>query len=236
MSAGLPEGVDEFLERAGWAGAEIEPLAGDASFRRYFRVRNGARSAMLMDAPPPHEDPGPFLHVGKWLSAQGLRAPKIYAERPERGLVLIEDFGNDRMRDWLDQNAHAEEETYARAIDALVAPGPRVTKHTPGRPLPAAFRAPSAQAMNAAPPSWRQVTVWIARVSRSASSTGRKLSPGTVKTRSQPCSTRQSTRRRAAAAVMGQAIDRSCERGNRPGCVPVVDIGHQNPFQWLPSG
>jgi aminoglycoside/choline kinase family phosphotransferase len=120
MSAELPAGLDEFLENAGWCGAKVEPLAGDASFRRYFRVRNGARSAMLMDAPPPHEDPGPFLDVGKWLRDHGMRAPEIYAERRERGLVLIEDFGSDRMRDWLDEHPHAEEETYARAIDALV--------------------------------------------------------------------------------------------------------------------
>ena len=120
MTDGLPAGVDEFLEEAGWGAARVEPLPGDASFRRYFRVRKDGASAMLMDAPPPHEDPGPFLHVGKWLCAQGLRAPAIYAERPERGLVLIEDFGADRMRDWLDGNPHAEEETYARAIDALV--------------------------------------------------------------------------------------------------------------------
>jgi hypothetical protein len=120
MSDNLPAGLDEFLEQAGWGGAEVEPLPGDASFRRYFRVRRGNDNAMLMDAPPPHEDPGPFLHVGKWLCAHGMRAPAIYAERPEQGLVLIEDFGNDRMRDWLDDNPEAEEAVYARAIDALV--------------------------------------------------------------------------------------------------------------------
>jgi aminoglycoside/choline kinase family phosphotransferase len=120
MNEGLPAGLDEFLEEAGWAGAEVEPLPGDASFRRYFRVRKDGANALLMDAPPPHEDPGPFLHVGKWLCAQGMRAPVIYAERREQGLVLIEDFGNDRMRDWLDANPRAEEATYARAIDALV--------------------------------------------------------------------------------------------------------------------
>jgi len=120
MSDGLPAGVDEFLDEAGWGGSLIEPLVGDASFRRYFRVRNAGQSAMLMDAPPPHEDPGPFLHVGKWLCERGLRAPQIYAERPEQGLVLIEDFGSDRMRDWLDANPDAEEKVYAHAIDALV--------------------------------------------------------------------------------------------------------------------
>jgi aminoglycoside/choline kinase family phosphotransferase len=128
MSALLPEGLEDFLEEAGWGGAAVEPLPGDASFRRYFRVRDpgageagAGRSAMLMDAPPPHEDPRPFLHVGKWLAEHGLRAPAIYAERPERGLVLIEDFGADRMRDWLDEHPGEEEAVYAAAVDALVA-------------------------------------------------------------------------------------------------------------------
>jgi aminoglycoside/choline kinase family phosphotransferase len=120
MSTKQPAGLEEFLDEAGWGGSMVEPLEGDASFRRYFRIRNGSQSAMLMDAPPPHEDPGPFLHVGKWLIAQGLRAPRIYAERSDRGLVLIEDFGADRMRDWLDQHPEDEADVYARAIDALV--------------------------------------------------------------------------------------------------------------------
>ena len=120
MSDRLPDGLDEFLASAGWGGSRVEPLVGDASFRRYFRVTAGERSAMLMDAPPPHEDTGPFLDVGKWLAEHGHRAPEIHAEDRSRGLVLIEDFGEDRMRDWLDDNAYAEEEVYARAIDALV--------------------------------------------------------------------------------------------------------------------
>lgn len=120
MKTELPEGVDDFLAGAGWRDAEIEPLPGDASFRRYFRVRNKGERAMLMDAPPPHEDPRPFLHVGKWLISHGLRAPDIYAENAERGLVLIEDFGADRMRDWLDTHPQAEVPVYRQAIDALV--------------------------------------------------------------------------------------------------------------------
>jgi aminoglycoside/choline kinase family phosphotransferase len=120
MTENFPAGLDEFLDEAGWGGAQVEPLPGDASFRRYFRVRNGGASAMLMDAPPPHEDPTEFLRVGKWLVEHGLRAPRIYAERPAQGLVLIEDFGTHRMRDWLDEHSDAEEAVYAEAIDALV--------------------------------------------------------------------------------------------------------------------
>ena len=74
-----PPHAPVFLAAAGWAGAEILPLAGDASFRRYFRVRHGERSAVLMDAPPPHEDPQPFIAVAEWLIGRGLSAPEILA-------------------------------------------------------------------------------------------------------------------------------------------------------------
>jgi len=47
MSAQLPEGLDAFLEDAGWGGAEVEPLPGDASFRRYFRLRRRDVAAIL---------------------------------------------------------------------------------------------------------------------------------------------------------------------------------------------
>ncbi len=125
----LPEGLRQFLSTAGWSGAAIDPIPGDASFRRYFRIRDDARRAMLMHAPPPHEDPGPFLDVASWLTAHNQRAPEILAADPDRGWVLLEDFGDDRMRDWLDTNPAGEGRAYAAAIDALVAlhrqpPGP----------------------------------------------------------------------------------------------------------------
>lgn len=125
----LPAGIESFLAKAGLGGAEIEPLAGDASFRRYFRIRRGEERAMLMDAPPPNEDPAPFLRAARWLDDNGMRAPRILAEDASRGLVLLEDFGDHRMRDYLDAQPSDEAEVYAGAIDALVAlrqlpPGP----------------------------------------------------------------------------------------------------------------
>ena len=120
MSDNLPDGVAAFLAGAGWADAVVEPLAGDASFRRYFRVRRGEQSAMLMDAPPPNEDPQPFLRAAKWLDANGLRAPHVLAENPQRGLVLLEDFGDVRMREYVDQWPADEAEIYRAAIDTLI--------------------------------------------------------------------------------------------------------------------
>jgi len=88
-----PAHAPEFLAAFGWEGAEILPLAGDASFRRYFRVVSGERSAVLMDAPPPHEDPRPFAAVAEWLVRRGLSAPEILARDLEWGLLLLDDFG-----------------------------------------------------------------------------------------------------------------------------------------------
>lgn len=125
----LPEGLAEFVVHAGWGGADIAPLPGDASFRRYFRLTKAGESAMLMHAPPPHEDPAPFLHVARWLADHGMRAPAILAEDAGQGWVLTEDFGNDRMRDWLDEHPADERAAYAAAVEALAAlhrlpPGP----------------------------------------------------------------------------------------------------------------
>lgn len=120
MSDNLPDGIHDFLGDTAWQGAEIAPLVGDASFRRYFRLRMGGRSAMLMHAPPPHEDPRPFLHVAHWLSDNGMRAPQILAELPDKGWILTEDFGDERMKEWIDAHPEDEHAVYAQAIDALV--------------------------------------------------------------------------------------------------------------------
>ena len=125
----LPHGLHDFLASAGWDDAGIDPIPGDASFRRYFRLRKpGGEPGMLMHAPPPHEDPAPFLLVAQWLSAHGMRAPDILAQNPREGWVLTEDFGNDRMRDWLDDNPEGEAAAYETAIDALV----ELHRHAPG--------------------------------------------------------------------------------------------------------
>jgi N-acetylmuramate 1-kinase len=127
-----PEGLDAFLETYGWAEAAVTPVAGDASFRRYFRAsRKDGRHAIIMDAPPPHEDPKPFINIAEYLLQLGFRTPAIWGQDLDRGLVLIEDFGDDRMREHLDAFPDAEEETYRQAIDTLIR-----LSDKPAAPLP----------------------------------------------------------------------------------------------------
>jgi N-acetylmuramate 1-kinase len=115
-----PAAASDFLSRAGWGDAAILPLAGDASFRRYFRVVASGRQAVLMDAPPPHEDPRPFVHVAEYLTGIGLRAPAILARDVDAGLLLIEDFGNNRMREAVDADPAIETDVYRGVVDVLI--------------------------------------------------------------------------------------------------------------------
>jgi len=108
-----------FLAAIGWDDAEIMPLAGDASFRRYFRVKHGAMCAVLMDAPPPHEDPRPFIEVAQWLHTNGFTAPKIIAQDLTQGLVLLEDFGDARLREVLEAEPIREESLYQDVVALL---------------------------------------------------------------------------------------------------------------------
>jgi len=115
-----PSYASDFLAGCGWQGAEILPLAGDASFRRYFRVVRGDETAVLMDAPPPHEDPRPFVAVAEWLSSVGLSAPQIIARDLDKGMLLLADFGDWRLREFLDDDPQRERELYELATDVLV--------------------------------------------------------------------------------------------------------------------
>ena len=139
------EAMHAFLKQAGWNGATVTPLAGDASTRRYFRVATSGRKAMLMDQPPHAETPvapidatpeqrhklgyiavarlagadvGRFVAVANYLHAQGLTAPKIYAADIPNGFALLEDLGDDLYADVLEKGGN-ERELYLSAADVL---------------------------------------------------------------------------------------------------------------------
>lgn len=81
-----------------WSHCQLTALAGDASFRRYFRCQlNTHTTAILMDAPPPQENIQPFVDIAQLLAKLDVKVPNIYAQDAERGLLLLEDLGNDTL-------------------------------------------------------------------------------------------------------------------------------------------
>jgi hypothetical protein len=113
------DGHLEFLAGAGWGSAEVAPLAGDASFRRYFRVADRGRRAVLMDAPPEHEDVRPFLRIADLLVGAGFSAPRLLAADIAQGFLLLEDFGDRLMGPVLAAEPRLEDGVYADAVTLL---------------------------------------------------------------------------------------------------------------------
>jgi aminoglycoside/choline kinase family phosphotransferase len=106
--------VEQFLAVHGFALRDARPLAQDASFRRYLRLRGGA---VLMDAPPP-EDTRPFIRIAAHLASIGLSVPRVLAADGTTGLVIEEDLGDDLFGSILtERNA---DDLFDAAIDALV--------------------------------------------------------------------------------------------------------------------
>lgn len=109
---------DWALRCLGLRDAAFAPASADASFRRYFRIEDGARSWVLMDAPPEREDCRPFLQVAQLLHEAGLNAPQIVAEDLANGFLLLSDLGRQTFLHVIDaDNADA---LMADAIDALI--------------------------------------------------------------------------------------------------------------------
>lgn len=114
------EALRSFLEENGWQMSDRATLAADASFRRYDRLRRGAETAVLMDAPPDREKPAAFLAIARRLQALGLSAPRILAADPQQGFALLEDFGDRTFTVALAEGAD-ERTLYLRAVEALAA-------------------------------------------------------------------------------------------------------------------
>jgi aminoglycoside/choline kinase family phosphotransferase len=104
---------------AAYPGARLEPLVGDASTRRFFRLRlpaGGTRIVMDYGAPfvaPPDDVPLAGLFRGA-----GLPVPEILDVRAATGCLVLEDLGDRTLEAALGAAGEGERERlYASAVD-----------------------------------------------------------------------------------------------------------------------
>lgn len=107
--------LDEVLDRRDYT---LSIASSDASFRRYFRVRVGDDSWIVMDAPPEHEDTRPFVRVAEFLLAHKVQVPQLFARDMRAGFLLLSDLGNTPYLEVLDDQS--ADSLYRRAIDELI--------------------------------------------------------------------------------------------------------------------
>ncbi len=97
---------------------KIQPVSGDASFRRYFRVTDGVRSLIAVDAPPPQESLDAFIAVASAYAEQQLQVPEVLAADHEYGFMLLSDLGSTLLLGELNQASMAS--WYQRSLHDLM--------------------------------------------------------------------------------------------------------------------
>ena len=122
------QGMQSFIEKSGGIHS-IEKMPGDASTRRYYRVKTesgtGVQTLVVMAMEPFSEkgDSIPFLSILKHLKTHGVDTPTVLDFDPANGFIMLEDLGDTTLlRSLQDVSSPAEERAYfEKAIDALVA-------------------------------------------------------------------------------------------------------------------
>ena len=106
-------------EDLGLRPRRVAVASADASFRRYFRAfLPDGRTRIVMDAPPEHEDIGPYLRVAALLGDIGVHVPEVHAVDAPRGFVLLEDLGSTPYLGVLREPGRADA-LYGEALGAL---------------------------------------------------------------------------------------------------------------------
>jgi N-acetylmuramate 1-kinase len=101
-AAAGPAEMEAWLVSTGREVREVQPLTGDVSPRRYFRVQfNDGAFAILATYPPEVHGACPrFLWTTEILSRAGVRVPRVLASDCEAGWMLVEDLGLRTLGEW----------------------------------------------------------------------------------------------------------------------------------------
>ncbi len=133
---------------------DVQPLPGDASNRRYFRlILSNGRSVILMQLAEPEAFKQseeavsgavavtelPFLNIQRHLAKAGVTVPALYRYDQEAGLLYLEDFGDRLLVEACDEGRSAETARHYRlAVETLARMHARAT--APADPACLAFQ------------------------------------------------------------------------------------------------
>ncbi|MBI3544454.1 MAG: phosphotransferase [Deltaproteobacteria bacterium] len=125
---GAPKLDDEAAVRA-WLGrlgrsVAVTAIPGDASSRRYFRVRtrNSSFICMKMQAFADVGEQLPFIQVQSHLSRLGVNVPQIIDLESKKGLILLADLGDETLLKRLERVSKKRDQLvwFKRAIDLVL--------------------------------------------------------------------------------------------------------------------
>jgi len=108
---------------------ELSIASADASFRKYYRLKSGDKSYIVMDSSLELDSLAPFINITSRLLKASVKAPEILEKNLKDGYLILEDFGNILLLDILD---HKNFKTlYMKSIDEIIKMQKAGTKSLP---------------------------------------------------------------------------------------------------------
>lgn len=100
----------------------VQPLAGDASSRRYSRIKCGNKSWVLMEWEPFEPENYSLLSVQKHFKKNHVLVPEVVASSGELGIILYEDLGDITLEQefFKTRNPYGALGYYRMSIDELL--------------------------------------------------------------------------------------------------------------------
>jgi N-acetylmuramate 1-kinase len=128
LSGDPPGSADDrlrrFLERRfGREGAvEVAALSGDASSRRYYRLRDGGTTRVVSVYPEPFDaERLPFTVMQSLMAGWGIRVPAVIDVDGALGVLVVEDLGDVTLQEALPSASPEERRRlYREAVDQMI--------------------------------------------------------------------------------------------------------------------
>ena len=108
-----------FLIKNGFKNYSLKPIKSDASFRKFFRIKQKHKEFIFFSSPKLKENNTGYIKISKLFFKIGLSVPKIIDYDKKKGLFLIEDFGNNTYSKYL-RNGFSEYKLYDLAVENLM--------------------------------------------------------------------------------------------------------------------
>ena len=99
---------------------KIQPLAGDASFRSFYRVKSKKNSKIVIIAKKEkYKNLIAYSAINKFLKNNKILSPTLYHNDLKKGIITIEDFGDLSFYKVLLKKKD-KLKTYKRLVDLLL--------------------------------------------------------------------------------------------------------------------
>ena len=111
--------IKVFCERNNIDFNSLRPLKNDASKRKYYRFTSNNKEFLLMDSSLEKKSLENFIEISKWLKSNHLTSPEIFIKDENLGLLIIEDFGNNKYSILCKEEKKKKNFYYKEAIKLL---------------------------------------------------------------------------------------------------------------------